>query len=230
MATHDLPFHPFDTGGGAWPALSVDALHVWLLPHRHGQRSLDALRSNIARYLDIDPDAVDLQRSDTGQPELVGPASDLQFSASHSGDALLLGFVRGSPIGVDIEHLKPRPNALQLARRFFAQHEADALATMPEAEREDAFYRLWTAKEATLKALGRGLAHGLDRVAFDFGSDGDIGIGPVAAVGIGPDQVDVMALPAADAWNLRECVPLPGYRACIAWPGANRLIRAWRIG
>ena len=229
MTTRDSPFEPFDPAHDPWPTLAVDALHLWLLRHRHGQRSIDALRTNIARYLDLEPASVDLQRSETGRPILASPVSDLQFSASHSGDLLLLGFARGGMIGVDIEHLKLRPNALELARRFFAQSEADALAAMPQSEHVEAFYRLWTAKEASLKALGRGLSHGLDRVVFDLRRDG---LQPVGVSDVSEpvnEQADAFAMPGPNAWNLREYMPLPGYRACIAWPGATRRVCQWRI-
>lgn len=225
-------FEAFDPLCDPWPTLAVDALHLWLLPHRHGQRSVDALRTGIARYLDIDEDIVDLHRSDTGRLVLASPASDLRFSASHSGDALLLGFLRGDAsvnlIGVDIERLKPRPNALALARRYFTAYEAGMLGTMPQPEREGAFHRLWTAKEALLKALGQGLAHGLDRVGFNFaGSSLQLRKLDITSTRFGPDAA--IATPTINRWNLFECAPLPGYRACVAYSDSPRAIRAWMM-
>lgn len=230
MTTRDSSFEAFDPAHDSWPTLAGDGLHLWLLPHRRGQRSIDGLRTHLARYLGIDADTVNLHRNDSGRVVLASPVSDMQFSASHSGHALLLGFARGEPIGVDIEHLKPRPNALQLARRFFARHEADALAAMPQPEREDAFYRLWTAKEASLKALGRGLSHGLDRVVFDFDFESDrLQAGEPQLTATREDQLAALAMPAPGEWNLREYTPLQGYRACLAWLGATRRVHAWWI-
>ena len=222
-------FAAFDPAHDAWPPLADDGLHLWLLPHRRGERSTDALRASIARYLQIDPHSVDLQRRETGQPVLASPLSDLRFSASHSGDALLLGFMRGDCIGVDIESLKPRPHALELARRFFTPHEAVALNAMPAAEREDAFYRLWTAKEALLKAIGHGLAHALDRVGFGFaGSKLEL-----RELDLQPTRTEagaVIATPSIEGWNLLECAPLPGYRASVMYSGVTRGIHALRMG
>src|SRR3546814_11324671 len=62
--------------------------------------------------------------------------------------------------GADLELLRPRPRALALAERFFVRSETGALLALPAEAREAAFVRLWCAKEAVLKAHGRGLAFG----------------------------------------------------------------------
>lgn len=217
---------------GPWPALADDALHLWLLPHHAGQRSTGALRAGIARYLHLPEATLELRRSAAGQPQLATPPSTLRFAASHSGAWLLLGFLhsaggdRNGPgsdrIGVDIETLRPRPNALALARRYFTAAEAQALAALPPAAQLDAFYRLWTAKEAQLKALGRGLAHGLDRVEFGFGATGLTLRTPTLTAADG-------ASTSARDWHLRELRPLDGFRAAVAWHGIARdvQLRHW---
>jgi 4'-phosphopantetheinyl transferase len=221
-------FVAFDPVCDAWPPLASDALHLWLLPHERGERSTDALCACIAQYLQIEPDVVELRRAETGRPMLASPASNLRFSASHSGDALLLGFALGDCIGVDIECLRPRPNVLELARRFFTAPEADTLDAIPLPEREDAFYRLWTAKEALIKAIGHGLAHGLDRVGFGFAGDSlelrQLDIAPAHSAADASQ-----AMPPREAWRVLECAPLPGYRASIAYSGAKRRVRAWQV-
>lgn len=222
-------FDAFDFARDAWPPLADDALHLWLLPRQRGERSTDALRAGIAGYLGIDPYSVDLHRSENGRPVLASPPSALQFSASHSGDALLLGFALGACIGVDIESPRPRPHVLELARRYFTAREAEALAAMPRAEQEDAFYRLWTAKEALLKATGHGLAHGLDRVEFEFIRDRLQLREPATRASQIATAAAIAAAPIKTGWNLLECAPLPGYRACVAYSGGVRAIRAWRI-
>src|SRR3546814_13489669 len=58
-----------------------------------------------------------------------------------------------------------------LAERFFVRSETGALLALPAEAREAAFVRLWCAKEAVLKAHGRGLAFGLDRLEFALCGD-----------------------------------------------------------
>ena len=86
-----------------------------------------------------------------------------------------------------------------------APSEADWLASLPEDARGPAFIRLWCAKEAVLKAHGRGLAFGLDKLTFRE-LDG------------GLQLVDCdRALGQPESWSLRELEPHAGYRAALAW-------------
>ena len=90
-----------------------------------------------------------------GKPALIG--EDLQFNASHSGALALIGVSQRRPIGVDIEQMRGNIEELRLARTFFRGDEHNFLAGLAGARRLDAFYRIWTAKEAVLKAFGFGV-------------------------------------------------------------------------
>lgn len=81
--------------------------------------------------------------------------SDVQFSISHSGDYAALAFGK-NPLGVDIE-CQRRIN-LKVAKRFFSKEEYDYLSGAEGKEQEDAFCRIWTGKEAVVKAAGCGLS------------------------------------------------------------------------
>ena len=52
--------------------------------------------------------------------------------------------------------------------RFFSPREHAGFSALPADQRPVAFFRLWTRKEAWLKATGEGLAGGLDRVEVSF--------------------------------------------------------------
>lgn len=71
---------------------------------------------------------------------------------------------RGPAIGVDAERTTRPVEAEAIARRFFTPAEAQAIAALPEGRRQEAFYRIWTQREARLKAQGIGLA-GLEAMA-----------------------------------------------------------------
>ena len=151
------------------------------------------------------PEALPLTRNPHGRPMFGPPLQHLDCNWSHSGDGLLVVLAEERCVGIDLEWVKPRPNALALARRYFHASEAAWLAAMQPPEREAAFLRLWCAKEAMLKAHGRGLAFGLDRLALQAGPGGL--------------QVSSCAgeLGAADDWSLLELTPAPGYVGALAW-------------
>ena len=94
--------------------------------------------------------------------------SHVDLNWSHSGDWLIAACVEGGRVGIDIELLRPRPKALALAQRFFAPAETAWLTTLAgdPARLQHAFTRLWCAKEAVLKAHGRGLSFGLEKLRF----------------------------------------------------------------
>ncbi len=77
----------------------------------------------------------------------------LHFSVSHSGDCWLCAFWK-APIGLDVQKKKTRADWRRLAARFFHPEEADWL----KARDIDAFFSLWTGKEAYCKFTGEGLA------------------------------------------------------------------------
>ena len=87
--------------------------------------------------------------------------------------------------------------------------ETRHLRALPADAREAAFLRLWCAKEALLKAHGRGLAFGLHRLEFS-GMD-DAADAPLRLVACDP------AMGEPGRWQLHEWEPQPGYRAALAW-------------
>ncbi len=93
-----------------------------------------------------------------GKPQLTHPPG-WQFNLSHSEEVALVGVQRGAaPIGVDIEVIRPVDEALALAQRHYTPAEqAAVVAAADGVARQVAFLRVWTRKEACLKAVGLGL-------------------------------------------------------------------------
>jgi 4'-phosphopantetheinyl transferase len=175
------------------PGLSGDALLRQLLRPALGAAASDAV----------------LLRGPHGRPELAPPHEALRFSLSHCGPWLLFAVAIGVQPGVDIEALAPRPNALRLAERYFDPIEAAELRALPGAQREWRFYHAWTAREAVLKAIGRGLAFGLQRLR--------IGVDAAGAPSL-------LALQGDDplAWQLHSVAAPDGFVAALAWRGGPR--------
>ncbi|KAF1692138.1 4'-phosphopantetheinyl transferase family protein [Pseudoxanthomonas koreensis] len=185
-------------------------VQVQALAHVPGQRGEPQVRGLIAGWLGAgDEDSLPLVREDSGRPRLIAPFGDRDAGWSHSGERLLLALGRDVTLGVDLERRRPRPRALELAQRYFAPAEAEYLHALAPEPREAAFLRLWCAKEAVLKAHGRGLAFGLHRLQFDL--DGESGEAPLRLRASDPELGD-----PAD-WQLHEWAPQPGYLAALAW-------------
>ncbi|MGF1507207.1 MAG: 4'-phosphopantetheinyl transferase superfamily protein [Chloroflexi bacterium] len=87
-----------------------------------------------------------------GKPYL--PAHPVvQFNLSHSAGHIVIAVDRGRAVGVDIEAVRPLPDAAALAEVAFSPAERAAAAADL-----DEFFTLWTRKEALLKAMGTGFA------------------------------------------------------------------------
>ena len=93
-------------------------------------------------------------------------ADGLRFNVSHSGERALYALSPDREVGVDVELPRPRRTDA-LARRFFAPGEQERLFALDEPARSAAFFRLWTCKEAFLKATGEGLSRSLRSYEID---------------------------------------------------------------
>lgn len=159
-----------------------------------------------------------LARGERGKPH----APDIpgfEFNLSHAGVHVSLAFAWRQPLGVDIEWRERRIQVQELARRFFAAAEADALDGLDSDLRRAAFLRLWTHKEAVLKALGVGLSFGLDRLEFALDAAGN-----VAAL----REIDPACGPV-EAWRLHAFQRAPRIEGALAWCGPPRPVRTFAL-
>jgi 4'-phosphopantetheinyl transferase len=113
-----------------------------------------ALRILTARELQVTPSALRWDRGPYGKPELVAPRSGLSTSLSHSADLVAVAIAVGRPVGVDIEQVVPRLDVVAMAARFYPPAEAAYVAAGGASARAERFTRLWSRKEAVVKAAG----------------------------------------------------------------------------
>ncbi|HEX3121957.1 MAG TPA: 4'-phosphopantetheinyl transferase superfamily protein [Rhodanobacteraceae bacterium] len=211
-------------------ALSDDEVQVWLLaadnrpdaPHRYASR----VSTLLAAYLGCAPDDVRVAIGEHGKPFLDGPVPTgpvpagtraFDFNVSHCRGALLVGIARGQELGVDIEAQYRKRPVLDLARRFFAAAEASALAGLDEPQRQIAFLRLWSCKEAVVKAIGIGIGFGLARVQF--------GVDPAGE----PVELSVIhaSAGAVEDWHVVRLAPTSAHVGALAWRGPPLRVRAF---
>ena len=130
------------------------------------------LRILLASALETSPESLQFTYSPYGKPRLIQPDNlpRLDFNLAHSEDCILFAFAWNRTLGVDIEAIKPDTPCDELAHNYFSEAERAAYFALPEPEeRRTAFFRLWTRKEAYIKARGEGLALPLHQ--FDVSQD-----------------------------------------------------------
>jgi 4'-phosphopantetheinyl transferase len=181
------------------------------------------LRRLLARHLGVRPGDVALGAGVHGKPELMDGASGIRFNAAHSGDVALFAVARGREVGVDVERVMPAFDWDGVARACFSDAERGALNALAPAERQAAFFRVWTRKEAYAKGRGHGLRLPLAQatVPLDDGG-GEVVCGggapggrwAVHPVEAGPDHAAALALPVGhyrvSCWRWREGPPAVG--------------------
>ncbi|MBI5609151.1 MAG: 4'-phosphopantetheinyl transferase superfamily protein [Deltaproteobacteria bacterium] len=116
----------------------------------------------LAEQLGVAPQQLTPTLGPNGKPELPG----LAFNSSHSGDWALLGLGPVPALGVDLEVQRPRRQLSDLTSYCLCDREVLLWNSIPNEEQLLTFYCIWTAKEAALKAWGRGIDQ-LQQVALD---------------------------------------------------------------
>ena len=135
---------------------------VRVLPRGTAAADRARLVDAVAELLAVDPAEVTVLRrcdhcggDDHGRPVVTGPAHPLVWaSLSRAGDLIAVVATTVGPVGIDIESLE-RVAAAGFDDVAFSATERESLRSLPDPTPGRA--RLWTAKEAVLKARGTGL-------------------------------------------------------------------------
>lgn len=166
------------------------------LRHRYA-RAHGLLRLLLSRYVGCPPYDLIFSEGSHGKPSLAN-SQGLNFSLSHTDDAIAVAISKGVEIGVDIERIKSIQERDELVNRFFSLDESILYQSLPSEKQEQAFFRMWTRKEAFVKGLGLGLSYPLE--SFSVGVEV-----PVALKGA-----------ASGPWSVRHLEPVPGFVGAIA--------------
>jgi 4'-phosphopantetheinyl transferase len=203
------------------PLLSADEQHRaarYVFAH-HRHRYIVArglLRLILSRYTGVAAADLEFNYAANGKPSLVQPLS-LQFNLSHSQDRAMYTVGADRSLGIDLEFLRPVDHLIPISRRYFSEAEVRWL----EAETNNAqalmFFRLWTAKEAYLKATGVGISQ-LQHIC--------LAQSPTGHLQLCPQQNGIQN---THPWQLLEFCPYPEYRAALAYTGIPAQITCWDI-
>ena len=168
----------------------------------HGQ-----LREILSAYLGCAPGNLRFHQNAYGKPALEkGP----HFNLTHTDDAGLLGVSFEHVLGVDLEAVTRSVDFTNIARRFFAPAEVQALLALPAEQQPQAFFNGWTRKEAYLKARGEGLSIPLDSFVVSL-APGE----PAVIQGVEPD------------WQIFALDVGPAYAAALVSAGELNGLRCW---
>ncbi|MEO1014117.1 MAG: 4'-phosphopantetheinyl transferase superfamily protein [Pseudomonadota bacterium] len=137
------------------------------------------------------------------KPRLSKASADLDFSFSRSGGRALLAVSIGCAIGVDVEAIAETGDLELVVDAHFAPVERHHLNSLSGPDRLEAFYRLWTAKEAAVKATGEGIVGDLKKVAFTIGDQMSIADEPSRLLKLVPLADARTSRPAGEAVSLR---------------------------
>jgi 4'-phosphopantetheinyl transferase len=129
-------------------------------------------REVLGEVFALAPEKVVTRYLANGQPHAISPLGDtLEISASHRDDLGLIALARESKVGVDVEATFELPDPDQFAQWVTAAEELREINELTLAERPAACLRLWTRKEAYLKATGEGIGGGLRHVRVPLDTD-----------------------------------------------------------
>ncbi len=161
------------------------------------------LRQILGRYLAQDAAAIEFCYGQYGKPFLT--AAPIEFNLSHSAELAVVAVAIDRPVGVDLERIKPVKDLEQLTARFFTPGEHQQIMILPPDQRLLAFFRIWTCKEAYLKATGDGLRQ-------------------LKGLEVSLNSLPGVQLIHPPDWHLQEIQPGEGFVGAIAAPGFD-----WRV-
>ena len=145
---------------------AVDKRRIdWLLGRccaKDAVRTLVRRHCGVALYpadIEIIPDAQGSPRVEGAWTKKLGVQPVVSISHSGGSAVALAALKADHLVGIDIEAVNPARDGFE--NLAFTAQEREIVAGLPDHQRREWLVRLWCAKEAVGKALGRGLSHGL---------------------------------------------------------------------
>lgn len=144
-----------------------------------------------------------------GKPEISEELEQgrLRFNLSHSRGLVCCAITWQRDVGIDVERVTRNADIDGLAGQVFAVDELAFLRQLEDCARRDAFFAIWTVKEAYTKAVGRGLSIPLDGFS--------VCLDPPSLV-IGQSLLGDPEAGKGEDWQVRLSQPIPGYTFAVA--------------
>ena len=161
------------------------------------------LRLLISNYTGLDPRELVFSKNPFGKPFLCNRVnSEICFNVAHSGNLLLFAIGKAKQVGIDVEKIEERISYRGISPLVFSSKEQLSLSRSMDPIHD--FYVLWTAKEAILKASGRGFSYPANQFSV-------ITVNGVPYPSIIPEE-----LTGGFSCSLSSFSPAKGYSAAMA--------------
>ena len=168
------------------------------------------LHQVIGLYLNQAPNQIVFHYNHYKKPHLAENPLALQFNMAHSHDLAVYAVTKKDALGIDIEKMK-KIDYEGISRRYFSKEEKKALSSLQDQEKLQAFYRLWSRKEAIMKALGKGLTIPLSSFSVSI-----------------HNEIETI-LVENKAWTLSPLFIQSDYASALASEGDIETISFWQI-
>ena len=170
------------------------------------------LRYFLGSYLDLEPARIEFDYGAHGKPAVKSELDKniLEFNLSHSKDLALYAFNWNRRVGIDVEYMIAMADINDFAEKFFTPRESEYIDSLSGKQKDYAFFKTWTCKEAFFKANGSGLTVPINQVEIFLDTNG-----AAALTSIGNDKEQ------NSHWRLELLNPIPGYQAALAIEGTE---------
>jgi len=170
------------------------------------------LKQIISKYLAIDPQNLPFEYNRFGKPYLITDSlkHDLKFNMSYSNNVALCCISPQKNVGIDIEYLHKDVEFQPIIDRFFSQNEKEFIENIVINKQKEGFFKIWTRKEAILKAMGKGMSFPLEMINVPFKKNNfTININSFGNQG------------NESSWYVQDLFPASNYVASIAIEGLD---------
>jgi 4'-phosphopantetheinyl transferase len=173
-------------------------------------------RTSLGHYLGANPLSFPFAYTKREQPVLMRN-ENISFSITHTGDYVAVALTANARVGIDIEHARSKADLVALSKRILSTKDRRIFTTLPVADSLAAFFRIWTRKEAYLKARGEGISDGLQKFSVSFSTD------EITTVIDERDRVNEAK------WRLHSLKVVDGYTGCVACDDPGKRIDLQKV-
>lgn len=168
-----------------------------------------AQRCALGALLGIPPAVVEIDEGEGSKPRLGSSLAGrgIDFNASHSAGRIAIAMAIGRRVGIDVEEFRAINQEVRFAEMILSASELTIYRGQEEAARSNWLVGRWTAKEAYLKGVGRGLAESLSAMGIVEPPEGSAG---GLAGSVAPTHFD------AGTWTLHRLEAPTGFVLTLA--------------